>query len=260
VPLTNPGYLGRVAALAAVGGIWASVALGQPEDFIDLGVRTQAGAFSVPVRLRAGNDIRWYRVVLPGTAIPDGPQGFVDIWTMPTFDGYFMRHGAFGIFNNQGNRIAVSRVISDWPVFQCSFGISDPRSPIPIPPVEFPELPNPPFQGQDGELSLGVYWVAVGEHPWFGPDNWSAGSIRPPESLDRETNLYFNIQPGGVLYCDPDFNWDGNVDQEDVRYLINVIAGGTNETGRWADFNRDGNEDLDDVMALIDVIAGGNCP
>ncbi|MCC6952414.1 MAG: hypothetical protein IT433_13340 [Phycisphaerales bacterium] len=60
--------------------------------------------------------------------------------------------------------------------------------------------------------------------------------------------------------CDPDVNQDGNVDQDDVSYLINVVGGGNNDTGIDPDFNRDGNVDQDDVAALINVVAGGDCP
>ena len=63
-----------------------------------------------------------------------------------------------------------------------------------------------------------------------------------------------------VLDCCPDFNDDGNVDQDDISYLIAVVAGGENPTGRDPDFNRDGNVDQDDVLALIDVVGGGPCP
>jgi alpha-amylase len=60
--------------------------------------------------------------------------------------------------------------------------------------------------------------------------------------------------------CDPDLNQDGNADQDDVTYLINVVGGGPNPSGIDPDFNRDGNVDQDDVLALIGVIAGGPCP
>jgi hypothetical protein len=70
--------------------------------------------------------------------------------------------------------------------------------------------------------------------------------------------------PGGPFCpsppCDPDLNQDGNVDQDDVAYLINVVGGGANPTGIDPDFNHDGNADQDDVIALINVIAGGGCP
>jgi hypothetical protein len=60
--------------------------------------------------------------------------------------------------------------------------------------------------------------------------------------------------------CDPDYNQDGNADQDDVLYLINVIGGGGNPTGRDPDFTGDGNADQDDVVALINTIGGGGCP
>jgi hypothetical protein len=60
--------------------------------------------------------------------------------------------------------------------------------------------------------------------------------------------------------CDQDFNQDGNADQDDVAYLINVIGGGPNPTERDPDFNQDGNADQDDVAALINTVGGGGCP
>ncbi|MBI1189118.1 MAG: hypothetical protein GC200_00330 [Tepidisphaera sp.] len=60
--------------------------------------------------------------------------------------------------------------------------------------------------------------------------------------------------------CDPDYNQDGANDQGDIDYLINVIAGGPNPTGRDSDFNQDGASDQGDIDALINVIAGGPCP
>ncbi|MFA6043873.1 MAG: hypothetical protein WC718_02710 [Phycisphaerales bacterium] len=60
--------------------------------------------------------------------------------------------------------------------------------------------------------------------------------------------------------CDPDANQDGNTDQGDVDYLINVVAGGENPTNFNPDFNCDGNVDQGDVDAIINVIAGGACP
>jgi hypothetical protein len=62
-----------------------------------------------------------------------------------------------------------------------------------------------------------------------------------------------------VAICEPDVNQDGNVDQDDVTYLINVIGGGDNPTGIDPDFNRDGNVDQDDITTLINAVAGGGC-
>ncbi|MCE7973252.1 MAG: hypothetical protein DYG92_02840 [Leptolyngbya sp. PLA1] len=59
--------------------------------------------------------------------------------------------------------------------------------------------------------------------------------------------------------CDPDYNLDGNVDQDDVAYITNVIAGGPNPFNRDPDFNLDGTANQDDIEALINSVAGGAC-
>ncbi len=66
--------------------------------------------------------------------------------------------------------------------------------------------------------------------------------------------------PEVVASCDPDINQDGNADQGDVDYIINVVAGGDNPGGIDPDFNQDGNADQGDVDSLINVVAGGACP
>ncbi|MFA6044264.1 MAG: FG-GAP repeat protein, partial [Phycisphaerales bacterium] len=75
-------------------------------------------------------------------------------------------------------------------------------------------------------------------------------------TVDVPANL---IQLGGPP-CDPDVNQDGNADQGDVDYLVNVVAGGPNPSGIDPDFNQDGNADQGDIDALINVVAGGACP
>lgn len=60
--------------------------------------------------------------------------------------------------------------------------------------------------------------------------------------------------------CDPDMTRDGVTDQDDVAYLINVIAGGENPNAVDPDFDRTGVADQEDVAALVNVVAGGGCP
>ncbi|MDX2130744.1 MAG: PKD domain-containing protein [Planctomycetota bacterium] len=60
--------------------------------------------------------------------------------------------------------------------------------------------------------------------------------------------------------CDPDFNGDGNVDQDDVACLSQVVAGDPSCSGADPDFNRDGNVDQDDIASLTQVVAGEPCP
>mgnify|MGYP005836106631 CR=1 FL=1 len=60
--------------------------------------------------------------------------------------------------------------------------------------------------------------------------------------------------------CDPDFNGDGNVDQDDIACLSQVVAGDPSCSDADPDFNGDGNVDQDDIDALSQVVAGAECP
>ena len=80
----------------------------------------------------------------------------------------------------------------------------------------------------------------VGAYNDASADNISLSFVRPP--------------------CNADVNQDGNSDQGDIDYLINVVAGGENPTGIDPDFNHDGNVDQGDIDALLNVVAGGACP
>ncbi|MDX2131884.1 MAG: cytochrome c peroxidase [Planctomycetota bacterium] len=60
--------------------------------------------------------------------------------------------------------------------------------------------------------------------------------------------------------CVPDFNADGNVDQDDIACLAQAVAGDASCSTSDPDFNADGNVDQDDLAALEQVVAGGACP
>ena len=83
-------------------------------------------------------------------------------------------------------------------------------------------------------------------------------SITGPDQIARDAII--RLAASCPAPCDPDANQDGNADQGDIDYLINVIAGGDNPTNLDPDFNRDGNADQGDIDALVNVIAGGSCP
>ncbi|MCC6950838.1 MAG: hypothetical protein IT433_05270 [Phycisphaerales bacterium] len=90
-----------------------------------------------------------------------------------------------------------------------------------------------------------------------GPEHaglWNYGLFNDCSGVG--SGFFFTVNPT----CDPDLNQDGNVDQDDVLYLINVVGGGDNPSGIDPDFNQDGNVDQDDVAALINAIGGGGCP
>ncbi|MDX2131724.1 MAG: LamG-like jellyroll fold domain-containing protein [Planctomycetota bacterium] len=66
--------------------------------------------------------------------------------------------------------------------------------------------------------------------------------------------------PACIPPCDPDFNADGNVDQDDIECLAQVVAGDPSCSATDPDFNRDGNVDQDDIDVLAQVVAGSPCP
>jgi hypothetical protein len=107
----------------------------------------------------------------------------------------------------------------------------------------------------DGSLS-NFGWVLVGNET----TPVTAKRFDSRENLDPSVRPVMSVTYLPPPSCDPDLNQDGNVDQDDVSYLINVIGGGENPTGIDPDFNGDGNADQDDVLALINTIGGAGCP
>jgi len=109
-----------------------------------------------------------------------------------------------------------------------------------------------------------LYARATGYTPGLGETfDIITGSSRTGTFAVTDTKGFrVDYLPNGVrltAVCEPDLNEDGNVDQDDVLYLINVIGGGDNPTGIDPDFNRDGNVDQDDIGALINAVGGGGC-
>jgi hypothetical protein len=104
--------------------------------------------------------------------------------------------------------------------------------------------------GQDDIAS----WTLSAVGDAYGSLASAAGDVGTP-------GRYTPPAPCTTPACDdPDLNQDGNADQDDLAYLVNVVGGGENPTGIDPDFNHDGNVDQDDVAALLNVIAGGVCP
>jgi hypothetical protein len=127
------------------------------------------------------------------------------------------------------------------------------------------------------DTRVAVYSGNTCTGPIMACDDDGCASLRSTVSIPVTAGNHYRIRVGGFNGatgngtltltcvptpppCDPDVNQDGNVDQDDVNYLINVVSGGPNPTGIDPDFNQDGNVDQDDVSALINVIAGGDCP
>ncbi|MFA6046012.1 MAG: hypothetical protein WC718_13600 [Phycisphaerales bacterium] len=117
--------------------------------------------------------------------------------------------------------------------------------------------------GDPAGLPAGTYYLAEALFPAddisFLPTDhrWH---VRGTSGSNLTLAAILTASGSGGTTCDPDFNQDGNADQGDVDYLLNVVAGGENPTAIDPDFNHDGNVDQSDIDALLNVVAGGPCP
>ncbi|MCE7974370.1 MAG: hypothetical protein DYG92_08645 [Leptolyngbya sp. PLA1] len=242
----------------------APIAVAQPEEYTDLGSRLTAQTLEVPILLDSGDDIKWFLVELPTV---EADAGFVEVFTPVPFQCAatgcpgFMGYPSVAVFNALGAQLAHDTTRGDMGDIRMSWGLGDPRPPICMVVDEYGNLGcNSPLAGENGVLDRGWYWIAIGNEFFVRADGWTVLPSRPASDPARHTTLTIRVSPPEASFCDGDFNWDGNTDQDDVLYLANVLAGGENPTGRWADYNRDGNEDQDDLLALVHTIAGGGCP
>lgn len=121
----------------------------------------------------------------------------------------------------------------------------------------------------DGALNDGAFVRGVVPHHGFmdaASRLWAVVELRGSDAAlcgapDVVTGRALVVVPGLTPpACDPDLNQDGNVDQDDVAYLIDVVGGGENPNNIDPDFSRDGNVDQDDISALINAVGGGGCP
>ncbi len=79
------------------------------------------------------------------------------------------------------------------------------------------------------------------------------------QGITNTAPIIENFRSGGVL--NPDFNGDGNVDQDDIACLVQTVAGNPScGGGSDPDYTRDGNVDQDDIAALMQIVGGGFCP
>jgi hypothetical protein len=160
------------------------------------------------------------------------------------------------VFDSVGNLVTADALSGPGDRPQISFGQVSPERPA--------IGDGLPFAGQDGNLPAGTYYMALAYDFVTGVPALGSGyfHVRPVGGSSGFTYFadFIPSWSGCGPSCDPDVNQDGNVDQDDVAYLVNVIAGGDNPTGIDPDFNHDGNVDQDDYASIVDVVAGGPCP
>ena len=160
----------------------AATALAQPASFTDLGTHTATETFNTPVTLIAANDVQWFKIVLPTVAAADG---YVDIWTssggaLPITDteiGIYTNTGAFRATDDDDDAGNLSAL---------TFGQTAPTRPA--------NGTGLAFNGRDGILGAGTYWVAVGAfNTTFNATGWSVTSTST--TTTRTTVLNFRINP-----------------------------------------------------------------
>jgi hypothetical protein len=116
-----------------------------------------------------------------------------------------------------------------------------------------------------GELTLLLHPAATSQYPAPDGDPFVAATYAGRTHATYRGPALVLFARQRTVGCDPDFNCDGNADQDDVAWLINAIASGnffSENCGadKDPDFNADGNADQDDVAALINTIASTVCP
>ncbi|MDX2131864.1 MAG: DNRLRE domain-containing protein [Planctomycetota bacterium] len=109
-------------------------------------------------------------------------------------------------------------------------------------------------------------WVS-GNEPNFGwllrggeDSTFNAKQFGSRENADPAVRPVLVVEYTVAPACEPDVTQDGNVDQDDIFCLAQVVAGDPSCSSLDPDFNRDGNVDQDDIDALAQVVAGQPCP
>jgi len=247
--------LGGLLSLA----LSSSAASAQPEDFIDLGRRVAEETIVVPIHLDFAEDVQWVRIELPAVT---ATAGFVDMWTrVETWTPTDLLQPAATLYDSEGRHLVGHFGSGSLNQMYASAGQTSPRRPPNVLEGDTVDC-HWPFQGQGGELPGAVYWIPITNTDAGYFDGWDVRNtyVPPTYQAQRNTTLYIRLHPPEIPFCDPDLNWDGNADQDDVAFLVDAIS-----HPEWqpcvadADYNRDGNRDFDDVRALIDVIASGEC-
>lgn len=257
----------RVQTTLCVLMSFAGGVAGQPVEFLDLGRREAAELIAVPVHLDFAEDVFWIRLSLPALSLH---QGFVDLYSrFEVLMASTLTRPAATLFDSAGAVVYRFAQTGSWGQVFRTVGQRSPRRQQNIVNGDRGDDEGgcyPPFDGLWGPLADGEYWLAIANDIVGADDGWVVRVlVRPSFQAQRDTTLYIRVHPSEIPFCDPDLNWDGNADQDDVAYLIDVIANPPNgipwnPCGADPDYNRDGNYDLDDVRALIDVIASGECP
>ena len=226
--------------------------LGRPGSPIDLGdLSSSSASGNRAVTLTSATDIQWFLAKLPAVS---ATNGFVDLWTANPGD---ITDSEMGLYDDNGAMIANDDDDADGLLSALSFGQTTPtRAAIGT---------GVAFDGRDGVLAGGNYYIAVGRfNVTFNATNWDVSSSST--STERTTTLNWNIQvpgtptnPAGVAVHTPTSGLAGST----FVSTVTVTPGSfPNSTGITVSANASsvgaGTVALHDDSVAPDVTAGDN--
>ena len=172
---------------AAAGLAIAAAAYAQPALFTDLGDHSTANnTGTTPVTLISAADIQWFKIKLPTTT---ASLGFVDLWTNGPGN---ITDSEMGIYDNLGAKKAEDDDDGPSNLSALSFGKTSPTR-VATPVVAPATSLGLAYNGRDGNLTNGIYWIAVGRfNVTFNATAWSVTSTST--STERTMTLGWNIE------------------------------------------------------------------
>jgi hypothetical protein len=210
----------------------------------DLGELTPPGLVVGPSNY-GGGAWKWFRFTVAGAA--DKAEGtFLDIDTfgakVPKHqDNQFLDDTLIGLYDDAGTLVASDDDSCAGFMSQLSFGAG----------VRAPKGDGVPFDGRDGNLSAGTYYLAVGPAGLvFSKTFWQVRSIGQ-QSGDIPLNFALGQMPPPDCY--PDFTGDGTLDLFDFLGYVNAFNAGDGS----ADCDHNGEFELFDFLCFVNAFNAG---
>jgi hypothetical protein len=172
-----------------------------PPASTNLGTAVYPGSSVSGVAFTAGQ-IKWFSFTVPA-AVPGAPGRFLDLDTFGSvLADSFPNDTTIGLYDSTGVFIAQDDDSCAGFTSQLSFGAG----------VRPPTGDGVPYDGRNGSLSAGVYYLAVGAYPsTFGPIRWDAHTAG---TVSGTVAVRLNTNTGGPCY--------GNCDGSTTVPILNV--------------------------------------
>ncbi len=220
-----------------------------PTPITDFGVVTAPGAQSADVAPGPLN-VMWYKFTLAGGT---GASTYLDLDT--GYSGATTNDDVMALYDASGNLLATDDNDSLNSHAALSFG-------APGSPRTGNGGDTLPFDGRDGNLAAGTYYVALALPPMTA--SASRWHVRTTSASNLGVLLTLTTNSDGSPGCGTaDFDGDGDTGTDaDIEAFFACLAGNCCATcfALGADFNADGDVGTDaDIESFFRVLAGGPC-